>query len=101
MRIDKPIHIQKLNKNDEYETIWVVHAKINKSSSSKNYADSGSERSGSKLNFEIRYFKDLSKISMNFQLYRIVYNDNFYYITDYDDYMEKHLTVKLVGVASG
>lgn len=35
------------------------------------------------------------------QLYRIVYRGRTYNIQDYDDFMEQHRTVRLVGVAYG
>ena len=51
------------------------------------------------LTFEVRYFDDLKDISLNTQSYRILYDGTQYDITDYDDFMLQHKTVKLLGVS--
>lgn len=47
----------------------------------------------------MRHFKDLEDIDMNRGLYRIMYRGNAYNIEDYDDYLEQHRAVKLLGVS--
>lgn len=100
---DKPIIIQKI---DEATEKWVplfdkpLHAKVNKSNGSE-YLNAGASRSKATRVFEVRYFKDLEDIALNTNMYRLVYRGHIYNITDYDDYQERHQTVKLLGVANG
>lgn len=103
MVYDKPIIIQKINEDtEEWEDLFdkPLHAKVNKSGGSE-YLNAGANQSKSNRVFEIRYFKDLEDIDENRGMYRIVYRDRFYNITDYDDYLEQHKTVKLLGVSYG
>lgn len=101
MIYDKPIIIQKINEESEkWEDLYKLHARINKSSGSE-YLSAGANQSKSNRVFEIRYFKDLEAIDANRGLYRIVYRGQLYNITDYDDYLEQHKTVKLLGVSYG
>ena len=76
-----------------------VHASINKAKSDNEYLNAGAVQAKKSLTFEVRYFKDLEDISLNLQTYRIVYQDVPYNIVDYDDFMLKHKTVKLLGVS--
>ncbi len=98
MTYDKPIVIEKINDLDVWKNFASVHARINKTGG-KEYFKSGSERSQSTLTFEFRYFKDAENIRNNTQFFRIIYRGVPYNIVDYDDYMEKHQTVKLKGVS--
>ena len=101
MVYDKPIIIQKINEDTEkWEDLYRVHARINKSSGSESLG-AGAIRSKSNLMFEVRYFKDLEAIDDSRGLYRIVYRGRLFNITDYDDYLEQHKTVKLLGVSYG
>lgn len=97
---DRPIVIQKI---DEITEQWVdcfkLHAKINKSKTNSEYLNAGAVQGKRTLTFEVRYFAALEAISLNTQGYRILYNDVPYNITDYDDYILCHKTVKLVGVS--
>jgi len=100
---DKPIIIQKINEDtEEWEDLFdkPLHAKVNKSGGSE-YLNAGANQSKSNRVFEIRYFKDLEDIDENRGMYRIIYRDKPYNITDYDDYLEQHKTVKLLGVSYG
>jgi SPP1 family predicted phage head-tail adaptor len=98
---DKPITIQAINEDTElWEDLYSPHAKVNKSNGSK-YLNAGAIQSKSTRVFEVRYFKDLEAIDFNRGRYRIVYRDQTYNITDYDDYLEQHKTVKLLGVSYG
>lgn len=101
MVYDKPIIIQKINEvTEDWEDLFNIHARVNKSGGSE-YLNAGSNQSRSNLVFEVRYFKDLEKIDDNRGLYRIIYRDRLFNITDYDDYQEQHKTVKLLGVSYG
>lgn len=101
MVYDKSIKIQKINEESElWEDLFSLHARVNKSGGSE-YLNAGANQSKSNRVFEVRYFKDLEDIDENRGLYRIVYRDRYYNITDYDDYQEEHKSVKLLGVSYG
>ena len=99
---DRSITIQKI---DEVTEEWAdlfekpLHASINKAKSDSEYLSGGAIQGKRSLVFEMRFFKDLEDISFNLQCYRIVYQDRSYDIKDYDDFMLKHKTVKLLGVS--
>lgn len=99
---DRPIKILKINEvTEEWEEVFEkpLHASINKAKSDGEYLSGGAIQGKRSLVFEMRYFKDLENISFNLQCYRIMYQDRQYDIKDYDDFMEKHKTVKLLGVS--
>ena len=99
MVYDKPIIIQKIDEiSEKWENYYALHARVNKSGGSE-YLGAGANQSQSTRVFEVRYFKDLEKIDDSRGLYRILYRDRIYNITDYDDYQEQHKTVKLLGVS--
>ena len=101
MSYDKPIKIQKINEvTEKWEEIYSLHARVNKSNGSE-YLSAGANQSKSTLVFKVRYFNDLEDINYSRGLYRIVYRDRLFNITDYDDYLEQHKTVKLLGVSYG
>lgn len=101
MVYDKPITIQAINEDTElWEDLYSLHARVNKSNGSE-YLNAGAIQSKSTRVFEVRYFKDLEAIDANRGRYRIVYRDQTYNITDYDDYLEQHKTIKLLGVSYG
>lgn len=97
---DCAITIQKINEaSKRWEDLYKVHARINKARADNEYLSAGAVQSKRNLTFEIRYFADLEDISLNLQRYRILYRKVPYNITDYDDFMLKHKTVKLLGVS--
>lgn len=97
MVFDKPITIQTISEETETWTDkWSLHASINKTGGGEE-TTSGSSRSTATLTFEVRYFKDLKQIFLRNELFRLIYDGDIYNIVDYDDYMESHKTVKLVG----
>lgn len=97
---DRPIIIQKRNESTKrWEDLYKVHASINKAKADNEYLSAGAIQAKKNLTFEVRYFADLEDISLNLQLYRILYRGVPYNITDYDDYMLKHITVKILGVS--
>lgn len=97
---DRPLVIQKINEvTEQWEDAFRVHASVNKASSDSEYLNAGSVRSKQTLTFEVRYFKDLEDISLNLQGYRIVFQGVPYNITDYDDFMLMHKTVKFLGAS--
>lgn len=97
---DKPITIQKRDDITElWSDVFKLHAHINKAKGDNEYLGGGAIQGKRNLTFEIRYFADLESISFDIQNYRIVYQGTQYDIKDYDDYMLKHKTVKLLGVS--
>ena len=97
---DRPISIQRINELTEtWEDVFKVHASINKTKSDNEYLGAGAIQAKKTLTFEVRYFADIEDISFNLQSYRIVYQGVPYNIEDYDDFMLKHKTVKLLGVS--
>ena len=97
---DRPIVIQKINELTEtWEDVFKVHAGINKTKGDDEYLSGGAIQGKKNLTFEVRYFSGLEDISLNIQSYRIVFQGIPYDIKDYDDFMLKHKTVKLLGVS--
>nr|WP_302686466.1 phage head closure protein [uncultured Romboutsia sp.] len=98
MVFDKPIVIEKMDEETEkYSEFASLKAIINKSKGSE-YMDSGAVQISQELEFIVRYFSKLKDISLNTQLYRIIYDGIKYDIQDYDNYMLKNQTIKLIGV---
>ena len=100
MRSPKPIIIQKLNEAETWVTVGKVHASVNKASGNA-YLGSGSEQSSSGKTFTFRYAPIFSLIQFDKQSYRIIYEGVIYTIEDYDDYLEKHISIRLLGVSRG
>lgn len=97
---DRPIIIQRQDANtEEWADLYKIHAKINKASNDNNYLGSGASQSKRTLTFEVRYFKGLEAMGLERQYYRIIYQGVTYNVLDYDDYMLKHNSVKLLGVS--
>lgn len=97
---DKPITIQKTNElTEEWEDVYKVHARINKSKTDNEYLSAGATQVKRNLTFEVRYFAALEDISYDLQLYRILYKGRPFDLKDYDDYLLRHETVKLLGVS--
>lgn len=101
MVFDKPVIIERLNESENKET-WeeftTVHARVNKLGGNS-YLKAGAERSQNSLVFECRYSSLLEEIRLNTQLYRLFYRGNRYKVEDYDDFEERHETIKFLGVS--
>lgn len=97
-----PITIQKLDDDTEkWSDFLHLHAlQVNKTGGSESY-NAGAEQFHVRLTFELRWCKALEDAMYSPQLYRIVYNGRNYNIGDYDDFMQQHRNVKLMGVAYG
>lgn len=101
MVFDKPILIEKKNTvTKQWEPAFNLHASVNKSGGSE-YLNGGAVQSRSSRVFKVRYFPALEDIEERRAFYRIVYKGRNYNITDYDDFEEKHETVKLLGESYG
>ena len=101
MTYNLPIILVQYNESSgEWEEIALLHARINKTGGSENWS-SGAYQSRATLTFEVRYSPKVASIFLNTQLYRIRYNGAEYDVEDVDDYLQKHRTLKIVGVARG
>ena len=94
---DKPIIIQVQDTDTEQWTdkLW-LHAAVNKTGGGLAFS-AGTEQNNASLTFRLRYAKQLEDIAYNTQPYRIIYRGRTFRVVDYDDYMERHLEIKLVG----
>lgn len=97
-----PVTIQIMDEEtEEYSDHLHLHAlQVNKTGAGENF-NAGAEQYHPRLTFRFRWCKALEDIAHNTQPYRIVYRGHNYNIQDYDDYMEKHQTVNIVGMAYG
>lgn len=97
-----PITIQVQDPSTEtWSDKWRLHAlKVNKSGGGQALA-AGADQYRTSLTFEVRYFRGLEEMRYNPQPFRIVYQGHTFKLVDYDDFMERHLSVKLVGEAYG
>ena len=97
---DKPITIQKIDKSTEkWSDVFHLHARVNKAKADNQYLTAGATRVDKRKVFEIRYFKALEALDTSHQKYRILYQEVTYTLEDYDDFMDSHITVKLLGVS--
>lgn len=97
-----PFTIQAIDPDTEaWSDHLLLHAlQVNKAGTSENF-NAGAEQYHPRLTFRLRWCKALEDVAYNTQLYRIVYRGRTYNIQDYDDYMEQHRMVNLVGEAYG
>lgn len=98
----KPFTIQVQDPDTEK---WVdllhLHAlKVNKTGGGET-SSAGAEQFRPRLTFEVRWQPALENVIYSPQVHRILYRGRTYDIQDYDDFMEEHRTVRLVGVAYG
>lgn len=97
-----PVTIQKQDPNtEEWADLLKLHAtKVNKTSGGEAFS-AGREQYRPRLSFDFRWCKELEALRWSTQPHRIVYQEHPLNVVDYDDYMERHLTVRLVGEAYG
>ena len=101
MTYDKPIIVQQQDsETEEWADRWKLHARVNKSGGGQTL-NAGADQYRATLTFEVRYFKALEELRYNPQPFRVIYRGHTFKLVDYDDYMEQHRTVKLVGEAYG
>lgn len=99
MTYDKPIRIEVQDAETEEWTDAFgknLHAKVNKTGGGSSES-AGAGQYHASLTFKLRYTKKLEGIAYGPQPYRIIYRGRKFKVTDYDDYMEQHREVKLVG----
>ena len=97
-----PVKVQFLDPlTEEWSDLLNLHAlQVNKAGSGESFA-AGAEQYHPRLTFTLRWCKALEAVKYNTQQHRIVYQGHNFNIQDYDDYMEQHITVQLVGEAYG
>ena len=97
-----PLKIQIIDPaTEEWSDHLSLHAlQVNKTGGGESFS-AGAEQYHKKLTFTLRWCKALEEVGNSPQLYRIVYRGQSYNIQDYDDFMEQHITVNLVGEAYG
>lgn len=97
MTYDKPITIQIQDPETEK---WVdhmhLHARVNKTGGGTANS-AGADQYRVSLTFDLRYCAALGALRYSVQPFRIIYHGQTFKVTDYDDYMEQHRTVRLVG----
>lgn len=97
MTYDKPISVQVLNEDTEqWGDLLRLHARVNKTGGGQTL-NAGADQFHATLTFEVRYSRVLETLRFKPQLYRVVYRGHTFKVVDYDDYMEQHRTVKIVG----
>lgn len=97
MVYDKPITVQVQDpETEEWADKLYLHAYVNKTSGGTTF-NAGADQYRASLTFQVRYCKALEELAFNPQPFRIVYRGRTFKVTDYDDYLERHATVKLVG----
>ena len=74
--------------------------KVNRTGGGENFG-AGAGQFHRRLTFELPYVASWRPILDNPQMYRIQYNGKTYNIVDYDDYMEQHRTLRVVGESYG
>lgn len=101
MIFDKRIVVQIQDpETQDWADLWALHSRVNKSGGGQTFA-AGADQYKATLTFEVRYFRALEEMRYKPQLYRILYRGHAFKLVDWDDYMEQHQTVKLVGEAYG
>lgn len=97
-----PVTIQKMDpQTEEWRDQLHLHAmKVNKAGGGESFS-AGRERYSPRLTFDFRWCKELEALRWDTQSHRIVYRGQTFNVTDYDDYMEQHRTVRLEGELYG
>lgn len=97
-----PVTIQAMNpETEEWADLLRLHAlQVNRAGGAETYA-AGAEQYHPRLTFTLRWCRALEALRYKTQDHRIIYGGQAFNITDWDDYMEQHLTVKLTGEAYG
>lgn len=97
MTYDKPITVQVLNESTEqWADLLRLHARVNKTGGGQTL-NAGADQYHATLTFEVRYSRALESLRFKPQLYRVLYRDHTFRVKDYDDFMEQHRTVRIVG----
>ena len=94
---NKPITIQIQDpETEEWRDSLILHAAVNKTGGGSTF-NAGAEQYNASLTFKLRYVKALENIAYNTSAFRILYRGRTFKVMDYDDYMEQHREIKIVG----
>lgn len=98
MVYDKPIILQAQNlETEQWTDELYLHAHVNKTGGGTSL-NAGADQYHATLTFTVRYCKQLEDLRFGPQPFRVVYRGHKFKVVDYDDFMEQHKEVKLVGV---
>lgn len=97
-----PVTIQRQDPHtEEWTDLMKLHAiRVNKNSGGEAFS-AGREQFRARLSFDFAWTKKLEALRWSTQPHRIVYRGQTLNLIDFDDYMEQHLTVRLVGETYG
>lgn len=98
-------HALTIQRMDPDTEDWTDHLQlhalqVNKTGGGESFA-AGTVQYKPRLTFKLRWCKELETLRYNTQQHQIVYNGHTFNIVDYDDFMERHIFVNLVGEAYG
>ena len=95
-----PVTIQRMDPDtEEWTDLLKLHAtQVNRAGGGEGF-NSGRETFHPRMTFDLRWCKALEAVRWDVASHRIVYRGHPFNITDYDDYMEQHLSVRLTGEA--
>ena len=94
---DKPITVQVRDpETEEWTDKLRLHATVNKTGGGTKFS-AGTDQNNASLTFKVRYVMALEDLAYNTERYRIIYRGRTFRVVDYDDFMEQHREVKLVG----
>ena len=101
MAYDKPFTVEYQDPVTEmWSPKWNLHGRVNKTNGGQALS-AGADQYRASLTFEVRWQPGLEELRYNPQPYRILYRDHTFKLVDYDDFMERHQTIRLVGEAYG
>jgi len=94
---DKPITVQVQDAvTEEWTDRLYLHAQVNKTGGGM-ALEAGADQYRASLTFKIRYCRELEELRFSPQPFRVLYRGHSFKVTDYDDFMEQHKEVRLVG----
>ena len=97
MIFDKPVVLERQNEETEqWDTVRCFHARVNKSGGRQSYA-ADADQFHAVLDFDFRWCEPLEAVRYDPQIYRLRYRGHTFQVIDFDDYMEQHRTVRMVG----
>lgn len=98
MTRNRIITLEHMDDTRQWQPVMRMHAAVNKAKGTETL-DGGAIQSPMTLYFDVRYCREVAKLRLNTQRYRIVYNGANFKVTEFDDYFERHRNVRLTGVS--
>lgn len=97
MTYDKPITIQVQDpETEQWSDMLHLHAQVNKTKGDLTKS-AGTDTYKASLTFKLRFCRALETIAYSPDPYRVLYRGRHFKVVDYDDFMEQHREVTLVG----